>query len=85
MSLYDRVVGEATTSGMVGRTSVGGLPFYGFNGLDQIERDRKKRLKNKNRPCRPGDVECRDKEWEVPAPTGGVTLLRRTPATLGGK
>lgn len=84
MSLYDRIV-EATTTAMIARGTIGGLPFYGFDGLDQIEKDRKKRLKTKNRPCRPGDVKCRDKEWEVPAPTGGVALLRRSAPTLGGK
>ena len=82
MSLYDRIVEGATTSGSVGSHTVGGLVFYGRKGLRQIEKDRRRRLKTSNQPCKGYDPECRDKEWEVPAPTGGVTLLRRTSPSL---
>lgn len=68
MSLTDAVarfreLGEATTSASVG-------PF--MKGLAVGKRPR---------PCKKDryDPACRDKEWEVPAPVGGVSLLRRQP------
>lgn len=85
MSLTDsirrfRSIDEATTSAMLGSRTTGGLPFYGRRGLATIERERKERMKRR-RKCKGYDPKCRDKEWEVPAPVGGVALLRRSPIT----
>lgn len=65
---------------MLGLTTANtGLPFYGIHGLAQIEKDRKARMRRqKKSKCKGYDPKCRDKEWEVPAPTGGVALLRRS-------
>lgn len=66
---------------MVGATTTNtGLPFYGIHGLAQIEKDRKTRMRRQKK-CKGYDPKCRDREWEVPAPTGGVNLIRR--AKLG--
>jgi hypothetical protein len=77
VSLYDRVVEGATTSGSV-------APFFlGLGGLKAVEKERKRRKRTANQPCPPADPECRDKEWEVPMEVGGVTLLRRSPPRIG--
>lgn len=60
-----RDVNEATTSSMVG-------PHMTPLGLPKGQKRRK--LK-----CKGYDPKCRDQEWEVPTPTGGITLLRRQP------
>lgn len=70
MSLADAIkqfrdIDEATTSASVG-------PFMTPLGFPRAKKRRK--LK-----CKGYDPKCRDQEWEVPAPTGGVTLLRRQP------
>ncbi len=93
---FRAAIDEATTSGSVATTLVGGPPlkgatdtsnlgfltrqgnpFYGRAGLKQIERERQARIKRKKK-CKGYDPECRDAEWEVPAPVGGVALLRRS-------
>lgn len=72
-----RSVAEATTSANVGARTTGGLPFYGRRGLATLERERKQRMKRR-RKCAGYDPKCRDAEWEVKAPIGGVAMLRRT-------
>jgi hypothetical protein len=73
-----RSIDEATTSSMLGlTTSNTGFPFYGMRGLAQVEKDRKTRMR-KQKKCKGYDPKCRDAEWEVPARTGGVSLLRRS-------
>jgi hypothetical protein len=74
-----RSIAEATTSAMVApaRTAQGST-FFGLRGLAQVERERKARM-GRAKKCKGYDPKCRDKEWEVQAPTGGVALLRRQP------
>jgi len=62
-----REIDEATTAAAVG-------PF--MKGLGAGKRPK---------PCKADgyDPACRDKEWEVPAPTGGISLLRRTAPRIG--
>lgn len=76
---------EATTSGMVAPTrTTSGSPFFGKAGLARIEKERQQRIKAQKTKCKGYDPKCRDKEWEVPAQTGGVGglgLIRR--AKLG--
>ncbi len=72
-----RSVAEATTSSMVGSRTVGGEVFYGRRGLATLERERKQRMKRR-RKCAGYDPKCRDAEWEVKAPVGGVAMLRRS-------
>ena len=78
---------EATTSAMVAPThTTSGSPFFGKAGLARIEKERKQRIKAQKTKCKGYDPKCRDKEWEVPAATGGVGalgLLKRT--GLGGR
>lgn len=73
-----RELDEATTSAMIGSRTTTGLPFYGRRGLATLERERQARMKRRKK-CKGYDSKCRDKEWEVPAPVGGVALLRRQP------
>lgn len=73
-----RRITEATTSTSIAtRTTDGRFPFFGKAGLAAIERERQDRMKRKKK-CKGYDPKCRDKEWEVPARTGGVALLRRS-------
>jgi len=77
-----REMDEATTTANIGARTTGGLPFYGRRGLAVIERERKRRMKRQRRSkCKGYDPKCRDKEWEVPAPVGGVAILRRSSVT----
>lgn len=75
-----RRISEATTSSSIAtRTTDGRFPFFGKSGLAAIERERRERMKRaKKSKCKGYDPECRDKEWEVKAPIGGVALLRRS-------
>ncbi len=77
-----RELAEATTTASIPHSTAPGLPFFGVRGLRQIEKERKARSKRGKKKCRGYDPECRDKEWEVKAPVGGVALLRRSP--VGG-
>lgn len=67
----------ATDTSDLGWLTDKGNPFYGRKGLKQIERERQARMKRKKK-CKGYDPKCRDAEWEVPAPIGGVALLRRS-------
>ena len=82
-----RAIGEATTSAMVAPThTTAGSPFFGKEGLRRVEKERQQRIKAQKKSCKGYDPKCRDKEWEVPASTGGVTgvgILRRT--GVGGR
>ena len=74
-----RRLNEATTSSAIATRTTGGLPFFGKAGLATIERERRERMRRaKKTKCKGYDPECRDKEWEVQAPVGGVALLRRS-------
>ena len=66
---------HATDTSDLGWLTDKGHPFYGRAGLKQIERERKARMTRKK--CKGYDPKCRDAEWEVPAPVGGVAMLRR--------
>jgi hypothetical protein len=73
-----RNVDEATTSAMVGSRTASGEVFYGRRGLATVERERQERMRRQKRKCKGYDPECRDAEWDVPVPVGGVAMLRRT-------
>lgn len=74
-------LGGATTTRHIPRRTEKGRPFFGIRGLGAIERERQERMrraKKAKKKCKGYDPECRDKEWEVRAPIGGVAMLRRS-------
>ena len=77
-----RRINEATTSTSIASRTETGLPFFGKAGLRAIERERRERMKRSKKKCKGYDPKCRDKEWEVQMPVGGVNLLRRS--RIGG-
>jgi hypothetical protein len=68
----------ATDTSDLGWLTDRGNPFYGRRGLKALEKERQARMKRSKNKCKGYDPACRDKEWEVPAPVGGVALLRRS-------
>jgi hypothetical protein len=71
---------EATTSASFPTQTSSGTTFYGRRGLKVIEKERQTRMaRQSSSKCAGYDPKCRDKEWEVPAATGGVnlSLIRR--------